>query len=120
MFLDIEEPMAAASASASPRRPTGRGHKKAARWPGRRRHRPRRDFNAVAEVVHAESVRVGGDRFDEAIVTYVRRNYGSLIGESTAERIKQEIGTAFPGGDVREVDVRGRNFRAEGVPRSSP
>jgi len=39
-------------------------------------------------VVYAESVRVGGDRFDEAIVTYVRRNYGSLIGESTAERIK--------------------------------
>ena len=46
-------------------------------------------------VVYAESVRVGGDRFDESIVTYVRRNYGSLIGESTAERIKQEIGTAF-------------------------
>lgn len=68
-------------------------------------------------MVYAESVRVGGDRFDEAIVTYVRRNYGSLIGESTAERIKQEIGTAFPGGDVREVDVRGRNL-AEGVPRS--
>ena len=68
-------------------------------------------------VVYAESVRVGGDRFDESIVTYVRRNYGSLIGESTAERIKQEIGTAFPGGEVREVDVRGRNL-AEGVPRS--
>ena len=68
-------------------------------------------------VVYAESVRVGGDRFDESIVTYVRRNYGSLIGESTAERIKQEIGTAFPSSDIREVDVRGRNL-AEGVPRS--
>jgi rod shape-determining protein MreB len=68
-------------------------------------------------VVYGESVRVGGDRFDEAIITYVRRNYGSLIGESTAERIKQEIGTAFPGGELREVDVRGRNL-AEGVPRS--
>ncbi|TXH91881.1 MAG: rod shape-determining protein [Pseudomonas sp.] len=68
-------------------------------------------------VVYAESVRVGGDRFDEAIITYVRRNYGSLIGESTAERIKQEIGTAYAGGEVREVDVRGRNL-AEGVPRS--
>ncbi|POP62453.1 rod shape-determining protein, partial [Pseudomonas amygdali pv. morsprunorum] len=68
-------------------------------------------------VVYAESVRVGGDRFDEAIITYVRRNYGSLIGESTAERIKQEIGTAYPGGEVREVDVRGRNL-AEGVPRA--
>lgn len=68
-------------------------------------------------VVYAESVRVGGDRFDEAIVTYVRRNYGSLIGESTAERIKQEIGTAYPGAEIRELDVRGRNL-AEGVPRS--
>ena len=68
-------------------------------------------------VVYAESVRVGGDRFDEAIITYVRRNYGSLIGEGTAERIKQEIGTAYPGGEIREVDVRGRNL-AEGVPRS--
>src|SRR3989344_5385699 len=68
-------------------------------------------------VVYAESVRVGGDRFDEAIITYVRRNYGSLIGESTAERIKQEIGTAYAGGELREVDVRGRNL-AEGVPRS--
>jgi rod shape-determining protein MreB len=67
--------------------------------------------------VYAESVRVGGDRFDEAIITYVRRNYGSLIGESTAERIKQEIGTAYPGGELREVDVRGRNL-AEGVPRA--
>ncbi|MBV2134468.1 rod shape-determining protein MreB [Pseudomonas sp. MAP12] len=68
-------------------------------------------------VVYAESVRVGGDRFDEAIVTYVRRNYGSLIGEATAERVKQEIGSAFPGSEVREIDVRGRNL-AEGVPRS--
>ena len=68
-------------------------------------------------VVYSESVRVGGDRFDEAIVTYVRRNYGSLIGESTAERIKQEIAIAYPVGEVREIDVRGRNL-AEGVPRS--
>ncbi|AKX45647.1 rod shape-determining protein MreB [Thiopseudomonas alkaliphila] len=68
-------------------------------------------------VVYAESVRVGGDRFDEAIITYVRRNYGSLIGEATAERIKQEIGSAFPSSEVLEFDVRGRNL-AEGVPRS--
>lgn len=68
-------------------------------------------------IVYAESVRVGGDRFDEAIVTYVRRNYGSLIGEATAERIKHEIGSAFPCTEVREIDVRGRNL-AEGVPRS--
>ncbi|MGB1236789.1 MAG: rod shape-determining protein, partial [Pseudomonadales bacterium] len=68
-------------------------------------------------IVYADSVRVGGDRFDEAIVTYVRRNYGSLIGEATAERIKQEIGTAYQGSEVLEIDVRGRNL-AEGIPRS--
>ncbi|MAR83661.1 MAG: rod shape-determining protein, partial [Legionellales bacterium] len=68
-------------------------------------------------VVYSQSVRIGGDRFDEAIVNYVRRNYGSLIGETTAERIKQDIGTAFPMSDVKEMEVRGRNL-AEGVPRS--
>ena len=68
-------------------------------------------------VVYSASVRIGGDRFDESIINYVRRNYGSLIGETTAERIKQAIGTAFPSSDVKEVEVRGRNL-AEGVPRS--
>lgn len=68
-------------------------------------------------VVYAASVRIGGDRFDEAIINYVRRNYGCLIGEATAERIKQTIGTAFPSSDVKEMEVRGRNL-AEGVPRS--
>jgi rod shape-determining protein MreB and related proteins len=68
-------------------------------------------------IVYAQSVRIGGDRFDEAIISYVRRNYGTLIGETTAERIKQEIGTAFPAAEVLEMEVRGRNL-AEGVPRS--
>lgn len=68
-------------------------------------------------VVYSDSVRVGGDRFDEAIVNYVRRNYGSVIGDATAERIKQEIGCAYAGSELREIDVRGRNL-AEGVPRS--
>jgi len=68
-------------------------------------------------VVYSDSVRIGGDTFDESIVTYVRRNYGSLIGESTAERIKEEIGCAYPGNELLEIDVRGRNL-AEGVPRS--
>ncbi|GAB3372157.1 rod shape-determining protein [Spongiibacter taiwanensis] len=67
-------------------------------------------------VVYSDSVRVGGDRFDEAIVTHVRRTYGSLIGDATAERIKQEIGCAYPGAELREIDVRGRNL-AEGIPR---
>jgi rod shape-determining protein MreB len=68
-------------------------------------------------IVYSDSVRIGGDRFDEAIVNYVRRNYGSVIGDATAERIKQEIGCAFAGSEIREIDVRGRNL-AEGVPRS--
>ena len=68
-------------------------------------------------IVYAASVRVGGDRFDEAIIAYVRRNYGILIGEATAERIKHEIGSAYPGEEVREISVKGRNL-SEGVPRS--
>ena len=68
-------------------------------------------------IVYAASVRIGGDRFDEAITSYVRRNYGILIGEATAERIKHEIGSAFPGQEVLEISVKGRNL-SEGVPRS--
>jgi len=68
-------------------------------------------------IVYAASVRIGGDKFDEAITNYVRRNYGILIGEATAERIKLEIGSAYPGQTVREISVKGRNL-SEGVPRS--
>jgi len=68
-------------------------------------------------IVYSGSVRIAGDRFDEAIINYVRRNFGTLIGEATAERIKKEIGSAYPGAEVREIEVKGRNL-AEGVPRS--
>ena len=68
-------------------------------------------------IVYSASVRIGGDRFDDAIISYVRRNYGTLIGEATAEKIKHEIGAAYPGSEVREMQVTGRNL-AEGVPRS--
>ena len=68
-------------------------------------------------IVTSESIRVGGDRFDEAITTYVRRQYGSLIGDATAERIKTEIGMAYNTGEELQIDVRGRNL-AEGIPRS--
>ncbi len=68
-------------------------------------------------IVYAASVRIGGDRFDDAIINYVRRNYGILIGEATAERIKIEIGSAYPGQNVTEMSVKGRNL-SEGVPRS--
>jgi rod shape-determining protein MreB and related proteins len=72
---------------------------------------------SLGGIVYAQSVRVGGDKFDEAIINYIRRNYGMLIGESTAELIKKEIGSAYPGSEVRELEVKGRNL-AEGIPRS--
>ena len=68
-------------------------------------------------IVYSASIRVGGDKFDEAITNYVRRNYGILIGEATAEKIKHEIGTAYPGKDLLEIEVKGRNL-SEGIPRS--
>ena len=68
-------------------------------------------------IVYAESLRVGGDHFDEAIIGYVRRNYGTLIGESTAERVKQEVGCAYPTNELLETEVRGRDLSA-GIPRS--
>ncbi len=68
-------------------------------------------------IVYSSSVRIGGDRFDDAIINYVRRNYGTLIGEATAERIKHEIGSAYPGKEVREIEVKGRNL-SQGIPRS--
>jgi rod shape-determining protein MreB len=72
---------------------------------------------SLGGMVYAGSVRVGGDKFDEAIINYIRRNYGMLIGETTAESIKKEIGSAFPGSEVKEMEVKGRNL-AEGIPRS--
>lgn len=72
---------------------------------------------SLGGVVYANSVRVGGDRMDEAIISYIRRNYGMLIGEATAERIKKQMGSAFPGAEVLEMEVKGRSL-AEGVPRS--
>jgi len=68
-------------------------------------------------IVYSSSVRIGGDKFDEAITNYVRRNYGVLIGEATAERIKHTIGAAYPGKELLEMEVKGRNL-SEGVPRS--
>ncbi len=72
---------------------------------------------SLGGLVYSASVRVGGDKFDEAIVNYIRRNYGMLIGEQTAEMVKKQIGSAFPGSEVHEMEVRGRNL-SEGIPRT--
>ncbi len=68
-------------------------------------------------IVYGNSVKIGGDRMDESIINFIRRNYGILIGEATAERIKHEIGSAYPGDSVSEISVKGRNL-SEGVPRT--
>jgi len=70
---------------------------------------------ALNGVVYSNSLRVGGDRMDEAIIAYIRRNQNVLIGDSSAEKIKNSIGTASPDAENLEMDVRGRNL-AEGTP----
>ena len=67
-------------------------------------------------IVWSDSVKVGGDRFDDSIIKYVRRNYGMVIGESTAERIKTTIGTAYHMSNPDTLEVHGSNI-AESVPR---
>lgn len=71
---------------------------------------------SLGGIVYAKSERVGGDKFDQAIIDYIRRNYGMQISEPTAENIKKTIGSAFPGSTVLEMEVTGRNL-AEGLPR---
>jgi len=71
---------------------------------------------SLSGIVYSQSVRIGGDRFDDAIINYVRRNHGMLIGEATAERIKLEIGCAYPQPETVEMEISGRNL-AEGVPK---
>jgi rod shape-determining protein MreB len=63
------------------------------------------------------SVRVGGDEMDEAIVSYLKKTYNLLVGESTAEQIKIQIGSAFPLEDEIEMEVKGRDLVA-GIPKT--
>ena len=55
---------------------------------------------SLGGIVYASSVRVGGDKIDQAIIDYMRRNYGTVISEPTAEKIKNQIGSAFPMTDL--------------------
>ncbi|MCP5364206.1 MAG: rod shape-determining protein [Hyphomicrobiales bacterium] len=73
---------------------------------------------SLGGIVYAKSVRVGGDKMDEAIIGYIRRNHNLLIGETTAERIKTEIGSACPpdDGDGRLMEIKGRDLMI-GVPK---
>ena len=72
---------------------------------------------SLAGIVFAKSVRVGGDKMDEAIVNYIRKKYNLLIGERTAELIKITIGTAFPEDVLQRMHVKGRDLVA-GIPKT--
>ncbi len=71
---------------------------------------------SLAGIVYAKSVRVGGDKMDEAILQYVKRTYNLLIGERTAEIIKTTIGNAYAGTEVEAMDVKGRDL-VTGIPK---
>src|SRR3954468_10036102 len=73
---------------------------------------------SLGGIVYCRSVRVGGDKMDEAIIAYMRRNHNLLVGETTAERIKKEIGTARApaDGEGLSIEVKGRDLM-QGVPR---
>src|ERR1700754_1318021 len=73
---------------------------------------------SLSGIVYARSVRVGGDMMDEAIINYIRRHHNLLVGESSAERIKKEIGCACPPehGDGETMEIKGRDLM-NGVPK---
>ena len=72
---------------------------------------------SLGGMVYKGSVRIGGDKFDEAIVNYIRRSYGMLIGDQTAENLKKQIGVAYPSSEYKEMEITGRNL-AQGIPQS--
>ncbi|MFP6743075.1 MAG: rod shape-determining protein [Alphaproteobacteria bacterium] len=73
---------------------------------------------SLGGIVYSRSVRVGGDKMDEAIIGYIRRNHNLLVGEGSAERIKKECGSACPpeDGDGEVMEIKGRDLM-NGVPK---
>src|SRR5512138_2812099 len=72
---------------------------------------------SLAGIVFSKSVRVGGDKMDEAIVQYIKRKYNLLVGERTAELIKITIGSAYPSNELQTMEIKGRDLVA-GVPKT--
>ena len=71
---------------------------------------------SLAGIVYSKSVRMGGDKMDEAILQFVKRTYNLLIGERTSEIIKTTIGNAYPGSEIESMDVKGRDL-VTGIPK---
>ena len=72
---------------------------------------------SLAGVVFSRSVRVGGDKMDEAIAQYIKRKYNLLVGERTAELVKITIGSAYPGNEIQTMEIKGRDL-VNGVPKT--
>ena len=72
---------------------------------------------ALSGIVSDTSIRTGGDELDISIVQFMRKNYNLLIGEPTAEQIKIQIGSAYPVGEEREMEVKGRDL-VSGIPKT--
>src|SRR5512134_3077341 len=72
---------------------------------------------SLAGIVYTKSVRVGGDKMDEAIVQYIRKKYNLLVGERTAELVKITIGSAYPSSEIQTMEIKGRDLVA-GVPKT--
>lgn len=72
---------------------------------------------SLGGIVFSRSIRVAGDRLDEAVAHYLKRKYNMLIGERTAEMVKMQIGTAYPDGELLTMAVKGRDLVA-GIPRT--
>jgi len=72
---------------------------------------------SLSGVVFSKSVRVGGDKMDEAIIQYIKRKYNLLVGERTAELIKITIGSAYPSTEIQTMEIKGRDLVA-GVPKT--
>jgi rod shape-determining protein MreB len=72
---------------------------------------------SLAGIVYAKSVRVGGDKIDEAIVQFIKRKYNLLIGDQKAEQIKIQVGEAFPSNEIRTMEVKGRDL-VTGIPKT--
>ncbi|MFN7252505.1 MAG: rod shape-determining protein [Anaerobacillus sp.] len=72
---------------------------------------------SMGDIVTASSIKVAGDRFDHEILNYVKKKYKLLIGERTAEMIKIQVATVFPGSRKEEIDIRGRDL-VSGLPRT--
>jgi rod shape-determining protein MreB len=72
---------------------------------------------SLGGIVVSESLRIGGDKFDEAIIKYIKKMYNLMIGERTAEEVKMQIGSAYPEGEGKTMGIRGRDL-VTGLPRT--